>query len=69
MTYDQLTGKYARLRSELAAAYTPSTWSLSAGHIERIARELEAIERALGAGRLLCVPGRAASTVECARPE
>ena len=56
MTDDQLTGKYARLRSELAAAYAEPAWSLGrtgrTGRIDRIADELAAIERTLAVQRL-----------------
>jgi hypothetical protein len=53
MTDDQLTGKYARLRSELAAAYGEPAWSLGrTGRIDRIAGELAVIERTLAVQRL-----------------
>ena len=53
MTNDQLTGKYARLRTELAAAYAEPTWNLGrAGRIDRIALELIQVERALAMQRL-----------------
>ena len=53
MTDDQLTGKYTRLRSELAAAYAEPGWSLGrTGRIDRIAAELSAIERTLAVQRL-----------------
>ena len=45
MTLEQLTGKYARLRQELADAYSASAWR--AGRIDRIAEELADTERAL----------------------
>ena len=45
MTKEQLTGKYARLRSELAAAYAEPQWSL--GRIDRITNELADIQREL----------------------
>jgi len=53
MTDDQLTGKYARLRTELEAAYGEPAWSLGrTGRIDRIAAELAAIERTLAVQRL-----------------
>lgn len=53
MTNNQLTGKYARLRAELAAAHSESSWSLGrAGRIDRIARDLSEIERTLAVQRL-----------------
>lgn len=53
MTNNQLTGKYARLRNELAAAYAESTWSVGrSGRIDRIAGELAEIERTLAVQRL-----------------
>ena len=45
MTPEQLTGKHARLRQELADAYSESAWR--AGRIDRIADELAQTERAL----------------------
>ena len=45
MTPEQLTGKHARLRQELADAYSSSAWR--AGRIDRIADELAETERAL----------------------
>ena len=51
MTLDQLTGKYARLRAELAEAYAEPEWSACrSGHIDRIAGELIETERALASG-------------------
>jgi hypothetical protein len=53
MTNNQLTGKYARLRAELAAAHAESTWSMGrAGRIDRITSELAEIERTLAVQRL-----------------
>jgi hypothetical protein len=53
MTNDQLTGKYARLRTELEAAYAEPAWNLGrAGRIDRIALELIQVERALAVQRL-----------------
>ena len=53
MTNNQLTGKYARLRAELAAAHAESPWSLGrTGRIDRIAREVSEIERTLAVQRL-----------------
>ncbi len=43
MTPEQLTGKHARLRQELAEAYSESAWR--AGRIDRIADELAQTER------------------------
>lgn len=51
MTHDQLTGKYARLRCELDAAYGEPEWSsCRTGRIDRIAGELVEIERLLASG-------------------
>lgn len=48
MTNDQLTGKYARLRDELAAAYAePISAPTRSGRIERLAAELLEIETRL----------------------
>lgn len=53
MTNNQLTGKYARLRNELEAAYSEPAWSLGrTGRIDRIAAELIETERALAVQRL-----------------
>lgn len=53
MTHDQLAGKYARLRAELAQAYAEPEWSTCrSGHIDRIAGELVETERALASGRV-----------------
>ncbi len=53
MTHDQLTGKYARLRHELAEAYAEPDWSACrSGHIDRIAKELVETERALASSRV-----------------
>lgn len=53
MTNNQLTGKYARLRNELEAAYAEPAWSLGrTGRIDRIAAELIETERALAVQRL-----------------
>lgn len=49
MTPEQLTGKHARLRQELADAYSASAWR--AGRIDRIADELAETERALATGQ------------------
>ena len=52
MTHDQLTGKYARLQTELAEAYSAPEWSACrGGHIDRIASELIETERRLASGR------------------
>lgn len=45
MTPEQLSGKHARLRQELAQAYSESAWR--AGRIDRIADELVQTEKAL----------------------
>jgi hypothetical protein len=45
MTPEQLTGKHARLRQELAEAYLAPAWR--AGRIDRIAEELVETERAM----------------------
>ena len=51
MTHDQWTGKYARLRNELDAAYGEPEWSsCRTGRIDRIAGELIEIERLLASG-------------------
>lgn len=48
MTNDQLEGKYARLRDELAAAYAePISAPTRSGRIERLAAELQEIEMRL----------------------
>ena len=53
MTDNQLTGKYSRLRAELAAAHAESSWNPGrTGRIERIASELAEIERTLAVQRL-----------------
>ena len=53
MTYDQLTGKYARLRQELEAAYAEPAWALGrSGRIDRIANEIADVERTLAVQRL-----------------
>jgi hypothetical protein len=49
MTKDQLNGKGARLRVELAAAHAEPDSNLGrGGRIDRIARELDDVDRALG---------------------
>ena len=45
MTLEQLTGKHARLRHELALAYAAPDWGT--GRIDRLAEELADTERAL----------------------
>jgi hypothetical protein len=47
MSVDQLTGRYFRLRNELAAAYASVPWNT--GHIDRLTGELAAIEREIAA--------------------
>jgi len=49
MTPEQLTGKHARLRQELADAYSALTWR--AGRIDRIAEELVETERAMASNQ------------------
>lgn len=49
MTLDQLAGKHARLRQELADAYAAPAWRV--GRIDRIAEELAAVERAMATGQ------------------
>ena len=49
MTREQLTGKHARLRQELADAYSAPAWRV--GRIDRIADELAETERAIVAGQ------------------
>jgi hypothetical protein len=49
MTPEQLTGKHARLRQELADANSASTWG--AGRIDRIAEELVETERAMASNQ------------------
>ena len=43
MSIDQLTGRYFRLRNELAAAYGSMPWNT--GHTDRLTDELASIER------------------------
>lgn len=47
MTLEQLAGKHARLRRELAEAYVALSWRT--GRIDRIAEELAETERAIAA--------------------
>ena len=47
MIVNQLTGRYFRLRNELAAAYGSVPWNT--GHIDRLTGELAAIEREMAA--------------------
>jgi len=49
MTPEQLSGKHARLRQELAEAYSASMWR--AGRIDRIAEELVETERAMASSQ------------------
>lgn len=51
MTPEQLTGKHARLRLELAEAYLAPAWRL--GRIDRIAEELAETERAMASSQPL----------------
>jgi hypothetical protein len=52
MTHEQLTGKYTRLRAELAAAYAePDSNQGRTGRLDRIATDLSAIERTLASQR------------------
>jgi hypothetical protein len=46
MTFDELAGRYARLRRELAEAYAAPDWS--GALIDRLAAEIVSVERALG---------------------
>ena len=46
----QLTGRYLRLRQELAAAYSSVPWNT--GHIDRLADDLVATERDIAATTL-----------------
>ncbi len=43
MNIDELLGKYARLRTELADAYVAPAWR--AGRIDRLVEELSEVER------------------------
>lgn len=53
-THEQLIGKHARLRGELAAAYDEPRDSFGRnGRIERISRELAEIELALMTGPVI----------------
>ena len=47
MTVDQLTGRYFRLRKELAAAY--GLVPCNTGHIDRLTDDLASIEREITA--------------------
>jgi hypothetical protein len=47
MSVDQLTGRYFRLRNELAVAYSSVPWNT--GHIDRLTNELAAIELEIAA--------------------
>ena len=47
MEFDQLAGRYIRLKQELAAAYSALPWR--DGHIDRLADDLASIERQLSA--------------------
>ncbi len=68
MTNDQLSGKYARLRTELAEAYAEPEWSACrTGHIDRIANELLETERALASGGAQRYPESDAAAVESTR--
>ena len=51
MTPEQLTGKHARLRQELAQACSAPAWR--AGRIDRIAEELAETERAMASAQPL----------------
>lgn len=45
MDFEQLNGRYLRLRQELASAYAARPWH--DGHIDRLANDLASIERQL----------------------
>lgn len=45
MQFEQLTGRYIRLRQELESAYAELPWR--DGHIDRLASELASVEREL----------------------
>ena len=47
MEFEQLNGRYLRLRQELASAYAARPWH--DGHIDRLANDLASIERQLSA--------------------
>jgi hypothetical protein len=57
MDLDQLTGRYRRLKDELAAAYAQAPWP--AGRIDRLAYEISATEREIAA---LGLPAAAADS-------
>lgn len=45
MEFKQLTGRYSRLKQELADAYDARPWR--DGHVDRLANDLASIERQL----------------------
>ncbi|MBC7484190.1 MAG: hypothetical protein H7337_20330 [Rhizobacter sp.] len=49
MTPEQLTGKHARLRQELAEAFSATAWRV--GRIDRIVEELAETERVMASGQ------------------
>ncbi|MEO6896460.1 MAG: hypothetical protein ABI218_07435 [Caldimonas sp.] len=49
MDLEQLTGRYRRLKGELAAAYGVQPWP--AGRIDRLAQEIAEAEQALFGGK------------------
>ena len=49
MDLEQLTGRYHRLKDELAVAYGQQPWP--AGRIDRLAQEIAEAEKALVAGK------------------
>lgn len=51
MTPEQLTGKHARLRQELAEAFSAPAWRV--GRIDRIVEELAETERLMASGQAL----------------
>ena len=59
MTNEEMLGRFERLKKELSAAYAKPHWDAS--HIDRLARELAALERVLaskaGAQHLKVHPG------------
>ncbi len=59
MDLEQLTGRYRRLKAELAVAYGEEPWP--AGRIDRLAQEIAAAEKALVAAKVK--PARASRGV------
>jgi hypothetical protein len=68
MGLDQLTGRYRRLKQELAAAYAEEPWPT--GRIDRLALDIAATERAIAAlGGTPDASARAAATIVQSRRE